>query len=108
MDHVLPRSRVGIDGLANLVLAFRRCNGDKLHALPSVDLMTRALDRDRVTMEQLAETIAWPTQYERVVAAARGVFRGEPSGSPTWDGHRRSRRVDIAFGPDWLRVDFLM
>lgn len=105
VDHVLPWTRVGIDGLANLVLACRRCNGDKLHALPSVDLMTRALERDRVTMEQLAEASAWPTQYERVTAAARGVFRGEPSGSPTWNGYRRSRRLDITYAPDWLRVD---
>ena len=29
IDHVLPWSLVGIDGLANLVLACARCNGDK-------------------------------------------------------------------------------
>lgn len=33
IDHVLPWSRVGIDGLANLVLSCARCNGDKSGAL---------------------------------------------------------------------------
>jgi len=105
VDHVLPWSRVGIDGIANLVLACRRCNGDKLHALPSLALMDRALARDRGILEQIADSIAWPTEYGRVLSAARGVYRGEPVGAPTWDGFRRSRQLDVVFPPDWLRVD---
>ncbi len=31
VDHLLPWSRLGIDGLANLVLACGRCNSSKLH-----------------------------------------------------------------------------
>ena len=41
IDHVLPWSLVGIDGLANLVLACDRCNGDKRHALPALDIVDR-------------------------------------------------------------------
>ena len=66
VDHVLPWSRVGIDGLANLVLSCRRCNGDKLHSLPSLDLVGRALSRDRDLLEQVGDSISWPTQYDRV------------------------------------------
>ncbi|MBY9076049.1 HNH endonuclease [Nocardioides sp. WL0053] len=104
VDHVLPWSRLGIDGLANLVLACGRCNGSKLHALPSVELMDRALSREPAVLEQVAEAIAWPTQYDRVVAAARGVYRGEPAGSLTWAGPGRAVHLDLSSAPDWLRV----
>lgn len=102
VDHVLPWSRVGIDGLANLVLACRRCNGDKLHALPSVELVDRALGRDRRTLEEIATSIEWPTQYERVVGAARGIYRAEPVGAVTWAGYHATAKLDLAWGPPWL------
>ena len=41
IDHVLPWSLVGIDGLSNLVLACARCNGDKSGALPAVGIVDR-------------------------------------------------------------------
>lgn len=102
VDHVLPWSRLGIDGLANLVLACDRCNGNKLHALPSLVFMDRALARERIVLEQLAEAIAWPTQYERVVAAARGLYRGEPEGTPTWGGVASTTYLDLTQAPSWL------
>ncbi|MBB2989663.1 hypothetical protein FHR72_001126 [Mycolicibacterium iranicum] len=103
IDHVLPWSLVGIDGLANLVLACRRCNGDKSNALPAMALMDRALDGTRLSaLEGIAAELQWPTQRERVVAAARGVFRGQPTGVPTWSGYKRSERLDISFPPWWI------
>jgi HNH endonuclease len=102
VDHVLPWSRVGIDGLANLVLACPSCNGDKLHSLPALPLVDRALGRDRVVLEQIAERIEWPTQYERVISAARGLYLGQPQGSPTWAGLRKSVRLDLSFAVQWL------
>lgn len=105
VDHVLPWSRVGIDGLANLVLACRRCNGDKLHALPALMLVDRALARDASTLEELAAAIEWPTQRERVLAAARGIYRGEPAGTITWAGYRERARLDLGYAPTWLTVE---
>lgn len=103
IDHVLPWSLVGIDGLANLVLACRRCNGDKSNALPAMTLVDRALDGTRLSaLEDIATELQWPTQRERVVAAARGVFRGQPTGVPTWSGYKRSERLDISFPPWWI------
>ncbi|KUI25597.1 HNH endonuclease [Mycobacterium sp. IS-1742] len=103
IDHVLPWSLVGIDGLANLVLACRRCNGDKSNALPAVPLVDRALDDRRLSaLEDIATELQWPTQRERVTAAARGVYRGQPEGVPTWSGYRRSVRLDISFPPWWV------
>lgn len=101
IDHVLPWSLVGIDGLANLVLACARCNGDKRHALPAVEIVDRVLDRDAGVLEQIAEEIRWPTERPRVVSAARGIYRGQPEGVATWSGYKASTRLDISFGPWW-------
>lgn len=104
IDHVLPWSLVGIDGLANLVLACARCNSDKGGALPAIAIVNRVFDRDTNILEAIATEIEWPTQRERVLAAARGVYRGQPSGVPTWSGYRESTRLDIGFPPQWLRT----
>jgi len=100
IDHVLPWSLVGIDGLANLVLACAKCNGDKSGALPAIAIVERVLDRDRAVLEEIATAIEWPTQRERVLAVARGIYRGQPSGVPTWAGYRKTVRLDIAFAPE--------
>jgi HNH endonuclease len=104
IDHVLPWSLVGIDGLANLVLSCARCNGDKGGALPAVGIVDRVVERDRNVLEEIASDIQWPTQHERVVAAARGIYRGQPVGVPTWGGYRKTVRLDIGFPPEWMRA----
>jgi hypothetical protein len=104
IDHVLPWSLVGIDGLANLVLACARCNGDKRQALPSPGIIDRVLGGDRAVLEQIADDIGWPTQYPRTVAAARGLYRGQAPGVPTWSGYRQSTRLDISHPQWWIRV----
>ncbi len=105
VDHVLPWSLAGIDGLANLVLACARCNGDKSGALPAIDIIDRVLSRDRDVLEDIAAEIQWPTQRDRVIAAARGIYRGQPAGVPTWSGYRTSQRLDVSFLPWWVRVE---
>ena len=101
VDHVLPWSLVGIDGLSNLVLACARCNGDKSGALPAVTIFDRVLQRDREVLEEIAADLQWPTQHERVVAAGRGIYRGQPAGVPTWSGYRQTERLDISFLQRW-------
>ena len=54
IDHVLPWSLVGIDGLSNLVLSCARCNGDKSGALPAVRIVDRVLERERDVLEEIA------------------------------------------------------
>lgn len=105
IDHVLPWSLVGIDGLANLVLACARCNGDKSNALPAVQIVNRVLQRDRNALEQIAQELQWPTQHDRVVAAARGIYRGQPEGIPTWIGYKQTARLDISFPPWWIMTN---
>ncbi len=98
VDHVLPWSRVGIDGLANLVPACERCNSDKSNTLPAVATVTRVLSRDRLLLREIGTQVGWPVQYERVCRAARGLYRGSPEGAPTW----QSRGT---FAPLNLRVE---
>lgn len=105
IDHVLPWSLVGIDGLTNLVLACTRCNSDKAGALPAVEIIDRVLDRDSDVLEQIAVDIAWPTQHDRVIAAARGIYRGQPPVVPTWAGYKAHTKLDISFPPWWIRAD---
>lgn len=105
IDHVLPWSLVGIDGLANLVPACRPCNSDKRHSLPAPAIIDRALGRNRAVLEDIAVTIEWPTQYDRVVAAARGIYRSQPLGTATWAGIRSTQRLDLSHPPWWLRLD---
>lgn len=103
IDHVLPWSLAGIDGLANLVLACARCNTDKSSALPTPLIIDQALADDRVTvLEEIAAVLQWPTQSDRVAAAARGIYRAQPAGVPTWAGYRRRERLDISFPLTWL------
>lgn len=105
VDHVLPWSVLGIDGLANLVLACARCNTDKRHSLPSVEIIDHVLGRDRQVLEEIAAAIEWPTQYDRVVAAARGIYRNQPPGTPTWAGVGSTTRLDLSYPRWWLTID---
>lgn len=104
IDHVLPWSLVGIDGLANLVLACSRCNGDKGNLLPAVGIVDHVLARDRRLLDDISAELQWPAQHDRVVAAARGVYRGQPRGVPTWSGYRQTAILDISYPPWWVRV----
>jgi hypothetical protein len=104
IDHVLPWSLVGLDGLANLVLSCVRCNSDKSNALPTVSIMDRVLldDTRRGQLEQIASEIQWPTQHNRVAAAATGIYSVQPAGVPTWSGYNQIDRLDIGFPPAWV------
>lgn len=100
VDHVLPWSRVGIDGLANLVLACRGCNSSKSDRLPAPAHVKRALDRGRCTLDGLAAEINWPSQYDRVLAAGHGLYSTQPAGTPIWQGRNDITsliRVDISW-----------
>lgn len=63
----------------------------------------RVLERDPKALNEIADEIQWPAQRDRVVAAARGIFRGQPEGVPTWAGLKKTVRFDVAFVPDWMQ-----
>ena len=98
VDHVLPWSRVGIDGLANLVLACPSCNTSKSDVLPAPAYVIRALDRGQDVIDALAGEIRWPSQYGRVEAASHGLYSTQPDTTPIWLGAKHIqplKRVDF-------------
>ena len=98
VDHVLPWSRVPIDGLANLVLACQPCNTSKSDVLPAPTYVSRALDRGQDVIDALADEIRWPSQYSRVKSASRGLYSTQPDTTPIWLGARHIqplKRVDF-------------
>ncbi len=100
VDHVLPWSRVGLDGLANLVPACSVCNASKNSTLPSARHLVAALQRDRATLEQIGSEIGWPVQWERTRDTARGLFLSSSIGTPLWERPKHYARVEVAWDPD--------
>ncbi|WP_432491381.1 HNH endonuclease [Kineococcus gypseus] len=82
VDHVLPWSRVAVDGLVNLVAADARCNLAKSATLPAVEHVERALQRD--DLDALAGPLRWPLERERVTGAAASLYGTSPAGTPLW------------------------
>lgn len=101
VDHVLPWSRVGINGLANLVLACPSCDTSKSQLLPARSHVVRALDRGPESITDLATSIDWPAQFDRVVTSARGLYASQPEGSPIWLARNKITALQIDF--TWLR-----
>ncbi|MGO4341444.1 HNH endonuclease [Phycicoccus sp. Soil748] len=104
IDHLLPWSRVGLDGLANLVPACRPCNSSKSSALPVHRHVTRALDRDIAQLARIGAEIGWPVQRERTVGAARGLYLSAPQGTPLWESRSGYSVVDLR----WAETPWLM
>jgi 5-methylcytosine-specific restriction endonuclease McrA len=102
VDHVLPWSLLGINGLANLVLACARCNGDKRNALPSLAIVDRVLARDQILLSQVSAQVNWPMERERVISSARGVYRTQPASSVLWSGAGQYERLGVPTGHSWL------
>lgn len=93
VDHILPWSKVAIDGLANLVLACARCNLSKSDRLPSPTHVQRALARGRPLLDEISATIDWPCQFDRVLATAHGLYATQPEASPIWVGNDHIGRL---------------
>ncbi|SDE20330.1 HNH endonuclease domain-containing protein [Rhodococcus tukisamuensis] len=84
VDHVLPWSKVPIDGVANLVLADERCNLDKLASLPVFEHVTRATTRPRDDLVEVSRRARFPVLLDRTRRAAGGLYGALPPGSPLW------------------------
>ncbi|WP_432574505.1 HNH endonuclease [Kineococcus sp. SYSU DK005] len=84
VDHVLPWSRVAVDGLANLVAADRRCNLAKSATLPALDHVARALDRADTDLRAIAAPLRWPVEHARVTGVAAALYATSPPGTPLW------------------------
>ncbi|WP_278312660.1 HNH endonuclease [Lolliginicoccus levis] len=97
VDHVLPWSRIPLDGTANLVLTDARCNGNKLAMLPVRDHHERAIARPGSLLRELSAASGLPVLLDRTTDAGTGIYTTIPTGTLLWRGrdsyeiHQRRR-----------------
>lgn len=84
IDHVLPWSRVPIDGVANLVLADASCNLDKRASLPVPAHFKRAVGRPLHDLTDVARRARIPVLGPRTTAAGAGLYGSIPTGTALW------------------------
>ncbi len=96
VDHVIPWSRVPIDGLYNLVLSDQQCNLDKSASLPIRGHLDRALHRDGADLAIVAAASRLPLLHKRTMGAAMGIYRSLPDGFPLWSQARMFEPYQLA------------
>jgi 5-methylcytosine-specific restriction endonuclease McrA len=87
VDHFIPWARHPDDGLENLVVAHRRCNGSKSDFLASVDHLARWRARNldhACALEQIADDARWGKSGTRALGAARALYMRLPAEARLW------------------------
>ncbi|HET9691806.1 MAG TPA: HNH endonuclease signature motif containing protein [Acidimicrobiales bacterium] len=100
VDHFLPWSRQPDNTIDNLVVAHRRCNGDKSASLASSTHLRAWLRRsaagsagDRALADASAQA-QWPRRPERTLASVRGAYLSLYDDQPLWEGVGAYERAD--------------
>lgn len=92
VDHFLPWVRLPENGLANLVVADRTCNGQKRDFLADHLLLRRWRERLELQGTALAALSAandWELAEERTLKGARALYGALPAQSRLWGGRDR-------------------
>lgn len=87
VDHVVPWSHCGDDGLHNLVVSCRPCNNAKRATLAGARHLGELLDRNaRVAtdLEHLGEERRWPQNAARSMRILRAAYLDAPDERPLW------------------------
>jgi hypothetical protein len=87
IDHFVPWSYSGDDGLDNLVAACRRCNNTKRAALAGPDHLAALLERNQRwdgDLAALAGERRWPRDQPRSLRIARAAYLRSPDERPLW------------------------
>lgn len=90
VDHFLPWSRYPDDGLDNLVVADKRCNGFKSSSLAAADHLARWARRFAVDasaycqLTDLAKRAAWQRHDARSLSVARAIYLRLPEDARLW------------------------
>jgi 5-methylcytosine-specific restriction endonuclease McrA len=98
VDHFLPWSRSGDDGIDNLVAAHGRCNNAKRASLPAEAHLARWLERSeqhRADLGAISEQVPWPRDVDRTMAVARALYLYQAPGTQLWvapDTYRAAAR----------------
>jgi hypothetical protein len=97
IDHFIPWSQSGDDGLFNLVAACRGCNGGKSATLAGPEFVSRLLERNdkrRVDLTALGGEREWPADERRSRRIARASYLLAPDEKPLWMGPGSAERFD--------------
>jgi hypothetical protein len=87
VDHFIPWSHSGDDGLDNLVAACRSCNNEKRATLPGPRHVADLLERNsarRTDMQAVADLRRWPRNSRRSALVARAAYARAPGGGHVW------------------------
>lgn len=87
VDHFIPWARYADDSLDNLVVAHRRCNGQKRDFFADVPHLERWLSRHRnldADLQLIATTTSWPREKSRSLAVTRAMYSRLPGGVRLW------------------------
>ena len=87
IDHFIPWSYSGDDGLDNLVAACHRCNNSKRATLAGPDHLAHIIQRNRAWNHDLAALSTerrWPRDPDRTQRIARGAYLHSPGERPLW------------------------
>jgi hypothetical protein len=98
IDHFIPWSQSGDDGLFNLVAACRKCNGSKSATLAGPEFVAGVLERNERwsgDLVALAEERGWPADRERSGRIARASYLLAPDEKPLWMGARPETRFEL-------------
>lgn len=87
IDHFVPWSHSGDDGIDNLVAACRRCNLGKRATLAGPGHLAALLERNRrwtADLSSIAETKRWPRDPARTAAIVRTTYLRSADDRPAW------------------------
>lgn len=84
VDHFVPWSRIPNDGLANLVLADRRCNNQKRDNYASLGLVVKWAERPVQALSEIADDANWPLRLSESLGIARSLYGHLPGGTRLW------------------------
>jgi len=97
IDHFIPWSQSGDDGLFNLVAACRKCNGSKSATLAGPDFVAAVGERNsnwHGDLSALAEERGWPADRERSGRIAKASYLLAPDEKPLWMGSKAGTTFD--------------
>jgi 5-methylcytosine-specific restriction endonuclease McrA len=100
VDHFIPWARYPDDGLDNLVVADRRCNGDKRAFLAAVSHLARWAPRaepetpESQRLQEIAQRHGWARNSDRTFGVARAIYLGLPVDARLWLRAREFVSVD--------------
>ncbi len=87
VDHFIPWSRYPDNGIENLVIADRRCNGAKRDFLAAGEHVRRWRERNiemRRDLLGIAADRKWESHPEETLSVARGIYLRLPRGARLW------------------------